>query len=708
MINRKTLLFIMILTLITNLSIVMDINFLREVSVFIFLSIVPGILVLELLNIKSLYISERVVFIVGLSIAITMFLALTINSVFSLIYTKPLTVYRLLIPFDVTIALLLIINIFTNKQNSVSFSSSDIFEKYTAYDKFSLILSVIILFLSILGTNLQFRTYNPILIGLMLIIMVLIIYTVLFNKKINDITFPLTIFSISLSLLLTFNMISPYIYGSDSSGELYFFKMVLYHSKWAVFENSVLDSAISISLLPAVYQILSQLGITYAFKFFFILPLSLTPLIMYLISKRYVKNNVYAFLASMFIISQASFFAQISAYRTGLSVFFFALTILVLIKNELNYKWKILLITFLISAAISHYSSGYIILGILVLSFIFTKLIPKVSGLLKTNNQDVKFRKNIPENPSYITVGIIVLLFVFIFFWNAMITGQSFNSGLDILTQSFKNLCNFFNLDTRDQIIFQAAGSTLKNAPLSRYINFLTYWTSIIFILFGVLIFLKDYIKNKVDDLNFMSLSLASITLFGSMMIMPNIMASYSVGRAYYLMLAILSTFFIIGGVRLTNFLRIKKSYLVILLVVILTFSTSSGIISQLNGSPNSVLLNSPKFIEDNLYIQEEEAYSAEWFKNYRINGNVYADTYGSYKLISISIIPYSKISRTSLIKKGNYIEEGYLYLDYSNIVKNKYYIYTTKWNIYQISQLKNKYEQKNLVYDNGASEIWY
>ena len=136
-------------------------------------------------------------------------------------------------------------------------------------------------------------------------------------------------------------------------------------------------------------------------------------------------------------------------------------------------------------------------------------------------------------------------------------------------------------------------------------------------------------------------------------------------------------------------------------------FFRPSGLISQFSGILNSIF-NSQE-INDNFYIHDYEAYSAEWLHNHITGKNTfYSDSYGAHRLISITGIPFSRVGRGSLINQ-RVLGKGYLYLTSSNTINNTYSFFKyNNWEYYHLSDLKYKYEHKNLVYTSGASEIWY
>lgn len=709
--RRKIIIFTLILVLTTNLAVLLDIYYLREFLVFFSLTIIPGLLFLKLLNIKNVNNNwEKLVITIGISYSFTIFLGLFTNFFFMIFTTKPLTTINLLLSFDFMISILLTALILKSDGHenrcNYKYLLTNLALKLTSYDMLALILVVIIPFLSLLGSSTLISGYHLINLIFMLLILVLVAYSVIFYKKINKNILPLIIISISFSILLAYTLLNPYIYGSDSSNEFHFFKLILSNSKWAIFENSILDSSISISILPSVYQILSNFNVNYAFKLFLLFPIALNPLIIYLITKNYVKTDNFAFLAAIFIISQATFFAQLSAYRNYIAIFFFSILIMIMIKDKIDYKWTIMYIIFIFSAIVSHYTVAYILFGIFVFSYVIVNLVQLSLNKMRENHQ----KSDYFENSSYLTVGIIILIFVFIFLWHGQMVGKSFDSSIQALYKTIINLFNFYHME--NTVLTAATGKTLTDAILPTYINFFTYWVSIIFISIGVILHSIKYMKNPDDsimDLNLLSLAWASIVLFGIMLIIPSVFKSISAGRMFSQILVILSCFFVLGGIIVSKKIKIRKPHIILLLIVLLSFSGSSGLISQFSGIPNSILFNSPQEINDNFYIHDYEAYSAEWLHNHITGKNTfYSDSYGAHRLISITGIPFSRVGRGSLINQ-RVLGKGYLYLTSSNTINNTYSFFKyNNWEYYHLSDLKYKYEHKNLVYTSGASEIWY
>ncbi|MCE7699532.1 MAG: DUF2206 domain-containing protein, partial [Methanobacterium paludis] len=634
------------------MSVILNIPYLRQITFFILLTFIPGLLVIQILKLNTLDTTTKFCLSVGLSFVLIIFVGMLTNF---LPYSKPLNTSNLLIIFNLMLIILMLLGISVNK-NHFELKFPKI--KLNSYEKSVLIISCLLPTLALLGTYLVQTNHNFIILYIMIfLIPFLVIFITFANKNLNENIYPITIFSISISIVLAYTLISNYIYGSDSHQEFYFFKMVLNSGKWQIFGNTTLlqsglNSCLSISVLPAVYQLILKIDPTLLFKLIYVLPLSLTPVIVYKISKNY-SNAIYSFLAAILIIASVSFYAQTEAYRTYIAIFFFALAIMVFLSPNINDpKSKFLFIIFSVALIISHYSTSYIFVILLLISLILIFIL----GILikiKNNSHVSPFYQNfVPENGKFLSIGVFLLVFAMIFLWYSQITGSTFNNGLYYLSNTLGKLNQLFLLESRDPTVYQAMGSTLSNAPLIRYINFFSSWMSIIFIATGLLItFLSilnvKYLKIKLNDIcninidnEFFSLGASSFLVLVFAVIVPFALVFYSLPRFYYMILVPLSVFFILGGKIISKVLRVKKAYIIILIVLIPLLFSSIGLTPQYLGTPNSILLNSPENINNTFYIHDQEAYGAKWIGNYGdLSKKFYTDTSASERLVSIGLV---------------------------------------------------------------------
>ena len=107
---KEWLIFIIPILLITDLAILLDIPFLRQAFGFLFLTLLPGLLILQILKLNKIDFLEKFILSWGLSISFIMFFGLLINYLsLSLGYETQLSTIPLLTLFNVAIITLVII-----------------------------------------------------------------------------------------------------------------------------------------------------------------------------------------------------------------------------------------------------------------------------------------------------------------------------------------------------------------------------------------------------------------------------------------------------------------------------------------------------------------------------------------------------------------------------------------------------------------------
>src|SRR4030043_136102 len=98
---------IIAIIVITNIACLLDIPVLRQISGFVFLTFIPGFLILLVLRLNRLGLLEKIVLSVGLSIAFAMFFGLAENILLLAIgFTRPLSSTPLLVSFSIAAVIL--------------------------------------------------------------------------------------------------------------------------------------------------------------------------------------------------------------------------------------------------------------------------------------------------------------------------------------------------------------------------------------------------------------------------------------------------------------------------------------------------------------------------------------------------------------------------------------------------------------------------
>ena len=754
-IKHKKYFCILIITLIiTDLAILSDIPFLRQILGFLFLTLLPGLLILQILKLNKIDFLEKFVLSVGLSISFLMFFGLLLNnSLLGLGYRSPLSTISLLISFNIAAIALTLVAYRLNKNAVFCLPNLNL----STSEKGFLIVPFLFPALSIFGMHVMNTTDNNVVLMLLLfLIPIYVAFVCFFNQKFPQRIYPVVIFLISISLLLLLSLRSNHIMGMDVHQEYHFFRTTLDNLHWSVFGHSSLDACLAISLLPAIYQSILNIPSEFLYKILYSLIYSISPIIIYIISKKYVREG-YAFLASCFYMFQWNFlFTEYNA-RANIAMFFFAFAMMALFSDRIDpLKKRILFIVFMASCMVSHYSTTYVFFIVMAGTFIGVEILSKKYTFKKV-----------------VSLTIVILFFSMIFFWYSQVTETAFNAGVGFIEDTLKNLNEFFILESRgggEALL----GKDVMEKGIPHKIEFVWTWLAFVLICIGIVTLLRRYKEMSFPELNFKKpdflkdkfevgyfvIALACVGLLVTVILLPYIALGYGLDRMYPLAITILSVFFVIGGITLSkhfffftkrkpvlkekqkssikNFSFKKKTllkkqkegknalqnpvrksvgrenglevraYLIILLILIPYFFCITGVMYNIFGVPRAIILNSEGEQYDRMYVHDTESYSAKWLKNNaEKNRYIYTYPFPWHILISSGNIPRGLL-------RVLYLEDerinGYIYLRYYNVVDGKVLVKGRKSpsiEEHSMEGCRGIFIDKKRIYDNGGSEIY-
>ena len=295
----RSLLLILIFLISTDLSILLNIPVFRQILGSIFLTFVPGWLFLCILKQDRLGLTEKFVLSVGLSISLIIFIGILINISYPLCgYETPLSLKSLVTSFTFALMILAVIAHlrgfdFFAKRNDLSLDA-----RYKAI----VLIPIFFLPLSVLGMHIMnTKDNNAMIMAMLFLISIYIILISVFHNKIPEQVYPLIILMISISLVLLMGMRSNHIIGSDTHMEYYIFLQTLSNEKWQILNKNTLDSCLSISIFPVIYQSFLNINPEYLFKILYPILFSISPLLVYIITREYL-SEIYAFLVSVFFM----------------------------------------------------------------------------------------------------------------------------------------------------------------------------------------------------------------------------------------------------------------------------------------------------------------------------------------------------------------------------------------------------------------------
>lgn len=688
---KKQLIAITILILITNLSIIFDIYIFRQLLGFITFTLIVGFLIVTIFDLDELDNWSKLVVSMGLGVSFLMFFGLFINSLFFIFgFVTPLSTISLLISFNIILGCLCIFAYKRNEKKVIRINKLHLINPKTAL---IFIMPFVFLVLSIIGVEIMNTTQNNVILLLLYIIIPSYLLYIIFSKKDYPNIYPFIIWLISLSMIFMLSLRSDHIIGYDVHYEYYISKLTVEKLHWDISRDyGPVNALLTVGLLPTIYYSLLNINIEFIYKIIYATIFSMTPLILYLYLKEKMEIR-YAFLASLFFISQSTFILiSQSNPRTSLAIFFFVIIVMILFNEKINiFKKRILVIIFTFSIIFSHYSSTYIFLFIFMATYFIMFLVQKK---IKVETK--------------ITSTFLKLCIVLIFVWYSMSTSSSFTVFIKLLNNIMQNLTDFFLLESRHAGTLKVLGVNARTTPDIIYSLGHYLITAIIFI--GILYAINNFKKEKrgkfriffqSEEIIMMSISFAILTL---LIILPIASLSYSIDRLWMQVLVFLSPAFILGCIFISKQKRFY-SLLIISFILLFHFYNSSYIFYEFYGIHKSMIINSDGEDYSHFFIHEQEIVSAKWLKNKQLFGTkVYTDFDGGSRL-NYGSIHYDWYSMNFFRQEDHSNnDKNYIYLSYSNVVNG---IIFTGERYTNISDFNYIFIEKNLIYDNGASQIY-
>ncbi|HWQ20922.1 MAG TPA: DUF2206 domain-containing protein [Methanotrichaceae archaeon] len=718
---------------LTDIAAFFDIPLLRQVLGFITLTLIPGIFILGILKLdKNIGVLDRAVLSIALSYSYLIFLGLAVNWLYPYLgYSRPLSSSSLV--FTVSLSLIAL-GAFASQRGglpALDFS----FLRLSSREKALLIVPSILPLLSILGTYaLNSKNDNSLLMALLFLIPAYAIFLSSIRRYAPERVYPITVLLTSISLVLIMGLRSDHLIGADIHNEYYLFTRTLNEGIWRYTSAEdpifgLLEACLCISVLPAVYQAVLNMDPELLFKILFPVIFAIAPLAVYSLSRR-ILTGFPSMLAALFFMSQLVFLKAAYFPRTTAAILFFALSLLVVFHDGIDGHVKTALFAiFSLSCILSHYSTAYLFLITLILTWTATRFMLIYKALIGKISKD--FDDSLRTR---INMQMILLLSAMIFFWYDLATGGPFHFANEFILTIFRNLPELLRPESKGAGVALALGVGLDLKVIPQVLSFAFSWLTIVLLSIGVLSMVVSFIRRKghisLSDGSWFDIkkfdeefAVLSLTAYGSLVasvLLPYIGKGYGMDRIYMQMMTVLSPFFIIGGIQVGRCFsvacthikfphircsHIRCSHLVLLSVLIPYFLCNTGAMHQLFGIHQAITLNSDGKVYDELYVHDQEAYAAKWIKSVsRVGTDVYSDFYGTNRLTSQGGIQFP-IYLKGLIEENSSQGDGYIYIRYYGAVQRKLLDSSEKG--HDITDYQWYLANRSLVYSNGGSEIY-
>jgi uncharacterized membrane protein len=695
----------------------LQIPIVRQLIGFVYLTFVPGILILRILKLHKLGNIETILYAVGLSIATLMFTGLLMNTVYPLFgIVGPISITPLIITISIVVLVLCVLSYIRDKD----YSDPSFIDTGEILSPPALFLCLIP-FLSIFGTYLVNFHQNNIILMFLIITLALIVVLIAFDMFIPTNLYPLAVFVIAISLLYHASLISMYIWGWDIHYELYLTNLVKLNTIWDPTMQGTCNAMLSLVMLAPIYSIIADMSITWVFKIFYPLLFSLVPLGLYRVFQKQTNEKI-AFLSCFFFVSLFTFYREmLQLARQQIAELFLVLLILAMIDKDLNRtKRSFLFIIFGISLVVSHYGLSYIYMFCLISAWLILVLAdnPAMQKLMNNFYSKLGRKREKPVgNPNSLKIenrtisSTFVLLFiVFTLAWYMYLSSSSaFNSIVRIGDHMASSIFTEFLSPEAAQGVGIIMAETLS--PLHSVAKYL-HLLALFFIAVGIITLILKHREMKFER-EYVAFSLVAFGICLGGIALPYFASSLNTSRLYQITLIFLAPFCVIGGITVLKVLSrivkaswtnesVKSSLKALSMFFVLFLLFNSGWIYEVaKDNSLSISLNStidyPRF-------NDQEVLGAEWLFRVKSSDKIYADTYRSLLLNSFEgriVIPLSV---------DEIPENSYIYLGTLNVVDDKV-IHEHKIGVQCImgyigsEDIVNK---RNNIYTNGGAEVYY
>ncbi len=416
---------------------------------FIYILLVPGLLILPFLSTRRFPFALGVSLAVALSTFFLMFGGLILNTILPLFKVEaPLTTLSCVILFDLFVFVLIILN------HLFSSSPAILRPHLNRSGGFIVCVSILLPIMACVGAIILNNGGSSLMIMSLLILVGILVSIIIFTKNdTNNSAAPIVLFMTALAFLLMNSMRGWFITGHDILLEYHVFTLTNDAHRWSMaFYQDPYNACLSLTILPTYIQNLLHVGTEYIFKFFMELIGALSVIVVYYLTKKYVSEKT-AFLIGFLYISFPTFMVDMAFLnRQGVAFLFLSSMIFTLVNTEYfpGRTKTLTLFVFGTGMIFSHYSTSYIAVPVLLGAYFINRLLrllvnakrPKWLFYLTSKLAN----KEMYQKPILLTFPFVVGLLIIMILWSSVITKTS-KTFMDTIQQIVISLKTPFSFD---------------------------------------------------------------------------------------------------------------------------------------------------------------------------------------------------------------------------------------------------------------------
>ena len=347
------------------------------------------------------------------------------------------------------------------------------------------------------------------------------------RTAISDYFFPLLLGSITLSLILTITLTSPYIQAGDIRIEFALFQLVLQSGIWRPDLNALYNSTLSVTILPLIINLVSSLDGTLIFKTVFPAIYSIVPMMLYRIYRKLMGPEA-SFLSVLFFIFYPTSFIEIAALGRQMIG---ELLLVLMLWSVMSFTLRkartgsLLVIILTIGLVVSHYSLAIIYMSIAGFSYVVSRVSGRRSRLVPLSN-----------------ISLVALSLVVGFCWYLLVAGGAV---LQQIASFSPNLLtgltsDFFNPTSRSTTVLEALGIVSAQTQTLHLVNRALQYVVVLFIVVGFVFYVRKRENTFAARVIVAPMIAAMVLLLGSVAL-PYAASTLNLSRIYDIMLLFLA-----------------------------------------------------------------------------------------------------------------------------------------------------------------------
>ena len=448
-------------------------------------------------------------------------------------------------------------------------------------------------------------------------------------------TLTLVVFLLSFTLVLTLPLRCCHLFGTDVHTEFWWFQTTFVGSYDTLrTADTPLSVCASISVLPSMLRGVAGLSPEPLMRFLYPCLFSLAPLALFTAWRSIFGASV-GFLAAGYFMSQEVFLDATCNPRTVTAVLFLAAFVLALFSDRLRCRSRYFLVFACgIGCLLSHYSTSYVWLAILLASVFWKALLLMRRGSLREGIAAVSHGVVSLPGTALFACGILFLY--------GYATGPALDAGVRRLRSAITHLHELFALDARGGSFegLVSVGSSANSVP--RNVELTLTWLCFALVGIGVLASLTRHsmaahendASSDFRHLDALALAVGAATVLVLSLCAPRIFAGYSMRRTYIVAMLGLSPFLVIGARVIGQRLRLPRYALGGTMVALYLLCTTS-VLYQVSGVHKDVALNFEGLEYDLYYVTDSEVAACNWLSDVSGGLPVIGDRMGGPRLLS-------------------------------------------------------------------------